>query len=167
MRDKLLYLAWRRYRVPRNEAEDVVQAAIATYLDVYHRYDEEDNQHAILIGIFYKKCLEHIQRSTRDRTRLEKYRRTVEAEAEDGNGTTGASSVLEDIINRENGSLILSALRELRPEVREMFQLLVDEDVGRSGLIEYYGLNKNTLDSRLHLARKQLRQLLQRKGVVI
>ena len=56
-------------------------------------------------------------------------------------------------------------LADLRPEAREMFRLLVKEEVGRKGLIEHYGLNKNTLDTRLHVFRRELKNLLRKRGL--
>ena len=174
--DKLVLMAWYRYRLPRNEAEDIAQTAVTTYLEVRERYAEEANQKAILIGIFRKKCLEFIDRSVRERHKLHTYGKRVELRLQrerldpgtDHNGRAihNPQPVLERMIHDEDVDLILSALGELRPEAREMLTLLVIRDVGRKGLIEKYGLNENTLDSRLHVYRNELRAVLRRKGVL-
>ena len=79
----------------------------------------------------------------------------------------GAPKAVLEEVQKEDAEAILGALAELLPEAREMFRLLVEEEVGRQGLIEEYGLNKNTLDTRLHVFRKELRDLLKKRGVAI
>jgi DNA-directed RNA polymerase specialized sigma24 family protein len=48
-----------------------------------------------------------------------------------------------------------------------MFRLIVDEGLSRQDLIRLYGLNANTLDSRLRAYREELREILGRRGVRI
>lgn len=174
--NRLVLMAWHRYRLPRAEAEDVAQTAVTAYLEVRHRYSDESNQKAILIGIFRKKCLEYIDRSVRERVKLQTYGKRVEERRarkrldpgadHNGRAVRKPEPVVERIIHEEDVDLILSALGELRPEAREMLTLLVVQDVGRKGLIEKYGLNENTLDSRLHVYRNEFRAVLRRKGVL-
>jgi DNA-directed RNA polymerase specialized sigma24 family protein len=83
----------------------------------------------------------------------------------DGRGAS--QSTVEEVLRREDARQILSALAKLRPEAREMFRLLAEEDLGRKGLLEHYDLNKNTLDTRLHAFRKELRKLLADRGVAV
>jgi DNA-directed RNA polymerase specialized sigma24 family protein len=167
---RLTNLAWRRYRIPATEAEDVAQTAIATYCEVRARYENETNQVGILYGIFRKKCLEFIDRSVRELRRLRECCRTPDAARvnprldPEGHGST--RPVLEDLIKREDVAIILAALDELRPEAAEMLRLLLAEDVGRQGLLERYDINPNTLDWRLHTYRNEFRKLLRRKGVL-
>jgi RNA polymerase sigma factor (sigma-70 family) len=168
VREKLRYLAWRRYRIPRTEVDDVVQSAIATFLTVRDRYPSAESPHAILIGVFYKKCLEHIHRSAKERRRLEELKgRILAAESSPGRPPGSSPSVLDELIRREEGRRILAAIEELKPQVRELFERLLEAEDGRASLIEHYGLNKNTLDSRLHTAREQLRRILKQKGVAL
>jgi DNA-directed RNA polymerase specialized sigma24 family protein len=169
IREKLVYLAWHKYRIRRDFSEDIIQIAITTYCEVRGRYSGESNQYGILLGIFNKKCLEHIDRSVRERRRLEKY--LTRPDNTRGNpwldpeGNGASRGVLDDLVHREEGRLILSAIADLRPEAKEMFRLLVDEEMGRQGLLSHYGLNKNTLDSRLHVFRTELRSLLRKADV--
>lgn len=167
--EKLLFLAWHKYRIQRGDAEDIAQNAVTTYCEVRERYAEEENQYGILLGIFNNKCLEFIDAAVRDKKRMERLSATPDARRTnpwlDPEGHGAPRSVIEDLVKKENGRLILAALAEMRPEAREMFDLLAKERVGRKGLIEKYGLNKNTVDSRLHVFRKELRSLLEGKGV--
>ncbi len=174
--NKLVLMAWLRYRVPRAEAEDVAQTAVATYLEVRHRYVDQPNQHAILIGIFRKKCLEFIDGSARERRKLRSYGRRIETRrrrdrldprvAKNGRALRKPQPVLEHIIHEEDVDLILGALGEMRPEARDMLTVLIRGENGRKGLIEKYDLNENTLDSRLRVYRKELRQILLQRGVL-
>jgi DNA-directed RNA polymerase specialized sigma24 family protein len=169
IREKLAYLAWHKYRIRRDFSEDIIQTAIATYCEVRARYAGEENQYGILLGIFNKKCLEHIDRSVREKRKLERY--LSKSDHVRGNpwldpeGNGASQGVLDDLIHREEGRLILSAISNLRPEAKEMFRLLADEEMGRQGLIDHYGLNKNTLDSRLHVFRGELRSQLRKMDV--
>jgi len=174
--DKLVLMAWLRYRLPRAEAEDVAHTAVATYIEVRHRYVDESNQNAILVGIFRKKCLEFIDGSARERRKLRTYGQRLESRrwrqrldprvSRDGRAMRKPEPSLERIIHEEDVDLILSALAEMRPEAREMLTMLVSGEAGRKGLIERYDINENTLDSRLRVYRKELRQILLQRGVL-
>jgi DNA-directed RNA polymerase specialized sigma24 family protein len=174
--DKLVLLAWHRYRVPRIEAEDIAQTAVTTYLEVHERYAGEANQNAILIGIFRNKCLEHIDRSVREREKLEVYGRRLEEQRRRqrvSQGCGGGSAqrpqqpALDHLIRKEDVELILSSLGELCPDARAMLSHFVLRDGGgRKGLLAKCGLNENTLDSQIRTHRCELRRLLRRKGVI-
>lgn len=169
LQERLLYLGWRRYRIPRDVGEDVFQAALVTFIEVRGRYPNQDEHSRILVGIFRNKCREHIDRHVRQ----EKKRRALHDSVRRGDAGTSILSpnatpedgVVDELMRREEECLILEALSELRPKAREMFRLIVEEGATRKELIERYGLNKNTLDSRLHTYRKELRALLQRRGI--
>ncbi len=168
---RLMYLAWRWYRIPSDVAEDVLQSALLTYLEVRDRYEDEKEHPVIMVGIFRNKCREYIAQSTRNAKGM----RTLQEAAQGDSGQlssvrpegTPEDGVLHRLVEQEDGNIILRALSELRPKAREMLRLIAEEGVTRQELIERYGLNKNTLDSRLHAYRKELRNLLRRKGVAI
>ncbi len=167
---KLVHLAWFRYRIRTERAEDIIQTAFATFLAVRHRYEKVADHPAILVGIFRKKCLEHIDRSVREQRKLDKYCHTADAARENPwirPGRAGqAPSVVDQLIDREERSQIVSAIEHLRPSSRELVSSIVDEDMGRKELIEHLGLNKNTVDSRLHVTRRELRELLKSREIV-
>jgi RNA polymerase sigma factor (sigma-70 family) len=167
LRGKLIYLAWHSYRIHATDADDVVQASFATYFEIRDRYPRTEDHSAILIGVFRNKCREHIDRVIREQRRHSEYIRKLApttASSVSGPESPG-TSVLEDLVREEEGRLILEALSNLRPDARAAFEALLDEDVGRKGLIDRLGLNKNTLDSRLHVYRSELRKLLRQKGL--
>jgi RNA polymerase sigma factor (sigma-70 family) len=167
---KLAQLAWFRYRIRSERAEDIVQTAFATFLAVRHRYEKVADHPAILVGIFRKKCLEHIDRSVREQRKLDKYCRSADAARENPwirpGGAGQARSVVDELIDREERGQITDAIEHLRPSSREMVSMIVEEDMGRSEMIEHLGLNKNTVDSRLHVTRRELRQALKSHDIL-
>src|SRR5262245_65557369 len=64
--------AWGRYRIGVADAEDLLQSALATYIQIRHRFPKPVDDRALVFGIFRKKCLEHIDRSVREQRRLRK-----------------------------------------------------------------------------------------------
>jgi RNA polymerase sigma factor (sigma-70 family) len=166
---RLLYLAWRWYRIPSDTAEDIVQTALVTFIEVRERYPNPDEHSVILVGIFRNKCREYIARTMRAARGL----RALRTAAQSGTATipvlpaesTPDDGVLHELVNQEDGRLILGALSELRPKAREMFSLIIEKGATRQELIEHYKINKNTLDSRLHAYRNELREILSRRGL--
>ena len=171
IRQKLVFLAWHKYKIREEDSQDIFQNTMATYFQVRDRYQEEENHHGILIGIFNNKCLEFIDRSVREQRNFSKYVKNPRAKGESSwlgtDAGAAAKSVLEEIINTEDRKHILNAISELRPEAKEMFKLLVEQGLGRQGLIRHYSINKNTLDTRLHVFRKELKNLLRKRGVAL
>ena len=170
VRRKLTYFAWRKYRIDSEHAEDIVQNAVATYCEVKGRYVAEENQYGILVGIFYKKCLEYIDQAQRESRQLKTFCTKADAQRENHwltpEETREQKSVLGDLVRREDGRIILTALADLRPESREMFRLMAEEELDRKDMIQRTGVNKNTFDTRLRTARIELRDELRKKGVL-
>jgi RNA polymerase sigma factor (sigma-70 family) len=164
LRSKLLWIAWSRYRVSRDAAEDIVQTAFTVYLEVKHRYAHVMDKRSIVSGIFRNKCLAHIERSARDARRLRRYLSTPDAVRENPWirpwAPAQSPSVIDEIVNKETRKGITKAIARLSPPSRRLVGMLVYERKCRGDLIRELGLNKNTLDSRLHACRTELRRLL-------
>ena len=169
LRSKLLDLAWFRYRIPRDRAEDVFQSAVTAYLEGRANYAQVPDAQALLAGFFRNKCLEHIDRSVRETRRLRTYCSSADAARTNPwirpTRAGEVASVVEDLVRDEDRRRILCALERLRPMSRELVSLIDRDELDRKGLIERLKLNKNTLDSRLHSCRRELRALLRRAGV--
>lgn len=167
-RARLIYLAWRRYRIPKETAEDLVQNALATFIEVRDRYAKVEEHPRVLTGVFRNKCREHIDFRVREQKKFRELASSADARREiptvAPDGARPDQGVLDQLVRGEEAAIILEALAELRPEAREMFELIVEDGASRKDLIERYGLNKNTLDSRLHVYRRELRTLLARRG---
>ena len=171
LESRLLYLAWRWYRITSGEAEDILQAALLAYLQVKDRYEKPEEHTVILVGIFRTKCREHLAKLARASRGLRALKQAARAGEADIPVIPPASSseagVLAEMVDDEDGRLILEALAQLRPKAREMFELIIDKGASRQDLIEHYGINKNTLDSRLRAYRTELRDILRSRGVRI
>jgi RNA polymerase sigma factor (sigma-70 family) len=162
----LVYLARARFRIRAESSEDLVQSAILTFLEVRHRYPREDEHARILVGIFRNKCREHIERTVRSARGLEAVRAAADSKRGPSDSrATLDDGVLRDLVHREEGGRILEALAHLRPQAREMFRLITEEGLTRRELMRRFGLNANTLDSRLHTYRRELREALAKRGV--
>ncbi len=164
IRAELLRLAWSRYRMDREEAEDVVQTAFATYFQIRGRYSRVVDHAAFLCGIFRHKCLKHIEGATGERKRMRRYCSTPYAARENQwirpDRPGQAPSVLDALVRDETRGDILRAVARLRPSARRLVAMVAFSRMGRQDLIRELGLNKNTLDSRLHACRAELRRLL-------
>lgn len=165
---RLRYFAWRWYRIRGDEAEDIAQAARLTYLEVRSRYPGEEPRPDVLLGILRNKCREHIAR----RIRKSRAFKGLRAASEAGETAipvvptpTPEEGVLSELIHKEDAQLIVEALAEVRPKAREMFHLLADGATRRE-LLKRFRVNKNTLDSRLHAYRVELRERLEERGVL-
>ena len=167
--EKLVAVAWHRHHIRRVDALDVMQTTMVTWLEVKDRYQDVENRLGLLLGIFHNKCLEYIDGSVREAKKLKGISGSPAARSADLPSLKDAAedSTLAAVMKREEGELILAALSELRPEARDMFRLIADEEIDRKDLIRRYGLNKNTLDSRLRAFRQELRSILSRRGIHI
>jgi RNA polymerase sigma factor (sigma-70 family) len=158
-----------RYRIGPNDAEDLVQSAVATYLEVGSRFTKVTSQNALLFGIFRKKCLEHIERSVREKRRFRRMCERPDVARENPwirpSRPAQAPSVLESLIYDEERRHILEAVAALRPTSRHLASLIADEGLSRQDLIRVTQLNRNTLDSRLHICRADLREQLRERSL--
>jgi len=164
LREQFVRVARSRYHLRRDQAEDIAQTTFAAYLQVRHRYSHVEDHRAILAGIFRNKCLTYIDGSAREARRLKRYFSTPDAARENPwirpGSPAQAPSVLEEIVRRETRSDIRGAIARLRPTSRQIAAMVVFDGMGRGEMIERLGLNKNTLDSRLHACRTELKRLL-------
>lgn len=171
LRRRLIRRAWRRYRIPTDPAQDVFQDSWAALLEALPRYGSDCRPVAVLTTIFWKKCATWIERQCRWRRRLAEILEHLDAlhpgHAHLTDGEPAEPSVLEELVQNEDSRTILLVLRELRPESRQILLDLATTPGGRQALIERLGVNKNTLDSRLHAARTELREHLARHGIHI
>jgi RNA polymerase sigma factor (sigma-70 family) len=169
LESKLLYLARRQFRIPRDVAADLVQSSLLVFLEVQHRYPRIEEHPQILVGIFRNKCREHIERSVRAARALN----GLKASAESGDPTIAAvrarnrsnGGVLGEVVRQEDGRRVIRAIESLRAPARELFRLITEEGLSRQELIRRLGTNPNTLDSKLHAYRKELRRILRRDGL--
>lgn len=170
LREKLVTIARYKYGLQNTDAQDAFQEAILTWMEVAERYSSEKEPLKVFLGVFHKKCLELIDRQSRERKKLKKPSRLPEAPSGRRVGSAlcgNEPSTLSSIVQKEDGQRILEALARLPPEAREVFRLLAEEEVPRQDLIELLNLNANTVDSRLRKFRNELRNVLKKLGVYV
>jgi RNA polymerase sigma factor (sigma-70 family) len=166
---KLTQIAWFRYRIAVEEAQDVIQNAFVAFLEVRHRYEAVADHPAILIGVFRKKCLEHIDRSVREKRKISRYCSTTDAARENPwirpKRAGEAPSALEQVVKQEEREHIHGAIEDLKPAARSLISLMSEKDFDRQKVIDELKLNKNTVDSRIHVTRRELRRLLRKREI--
>ncbi len=170
LREKLVTIARYRYALQTTDALDAFQDAVVTWMEIRDRYSREKEPLKVFLGVFHKKCLELIDRQSRERKKLKQPGKLPEAPngRRLGSALCGSEpSTLSTILQREEGRQILQALAGLDPEAREVFRLLAEEDVPRHELIAMLNLNANTVDTRLRKFRRELRNVLKKLGVYI
>jgi RNA polymerase sigma factor (sigma-70 family) len=167
--DSLVRHAWFRYRIGATDAEDLVQAALATYLEAGERFSEVPNHNALLFGIFRNKCLEHIERSVREKRRLRRMCEKADVARDNPwirpSKPGQAPSVLESLIHDEDRRDMADAVASLRPASQRLLLLITDRGMTRREIILETGINRNTLDSRLHVCRNELRERLRERSL--
>jgi RNA polymerase sigma-70 factor (ECF subfamily) len=166
---RLVRHARSRYRIGPNEAEDLVQSSVTAYLEGNERYKSVPNQDALLFGIFRLKCLEHIDRSVREQRRMRRMISKPDVARENPwirpSNAGESPSVLEGLIRDEERREIRLAVASLRPPSRWLVSLIIDDGATRQEMIAITGLNRNTLDSRLHNCRLELRKRLRERSL--
>ena len=168
LREKLVTIARYKYGLQGTDAQDAFQDAVLTWMEVSERYSGEKEPLRVFLGVFHKKCLELLDRQSRERQRLRRPGKLPETPngKRIGSALCGSEqSTLSAVVQREEGQQILEALTRVSPEAREIFQLLADEEVPRQELIELLNMNANTMDSRLRKFRQELRRILKKLGV--
>lgn len=160
LRGRLIWVAQKRYGIQPHDAEDALHNAMATYMEIGGRYPADENHGGIATGIFYKKCLEHIDRSAREQRKLQRAVGAARA------GRNGSSAVVldgemrtpqpeEELMEAERSADVRAALAALSSEHRELVGHIAN-GASRQELIERYGVCKNTFDTRLRNLRLKL-----------
>ena len=150
----------RRYRMSADDAEDVFQDSVLTYLLSRNRYPAGSNHFGVLVGVFHRKALASLRRSRR---RVRSFERVARRLASARRAPEPPDAAM---IRAERSAAIQAAVNALADDVRETLLCLAEGRHRRFELIERLGINRNTFDSRLHVARKRLRQHLARRGGV-
>lgn len=165
---KVTYMARRRYHLQSCEAQDLFQDAVETWLRVNRRYPPDDNHFGLLIGIFHRKALEHLDAKRRDQRLADRLIAKLFLESpltlrgEDSQGDT-----VTQVIRSEDARFISEAIGALDPAVRSMLLALADGSVTRREIIAQLRLNPNTFDTRLRALRLELRNGLAPYGIAV
>lgn len=169
LRTMLLALAIREHRLQQADAEDAVQSAYLTYLEVRARYPESDEHAAILVGILRNKCREITRDGNRRRRRLAAYCAAPDAARENPwirpPAPRTPPGVVEGLIRREDRCVVYDAIRRLPRPARVIVRLITWREMPRRQMIRRLRVNPNTFDTRLRSCRLRLRAELAASGI--
>jgi RNA polymerase sigma factor (sigma-70 family) len=159
--DMVCSVVRRRYGIRAEDAEDVFQDAVVTYLEVRERYPAGANHFGLLVGISHRKALKALAGSRKRARRLELLAARVALEQR---GRDPIHSPEWPVIRDERDAAIRKAIAALPHPARETLLSIAEGTERRLELIARLGVNRNTFDSRLHVARTALRRDLARRG---
>jgi DNA-directed RNA polymerase specialized sigma24 family protein len=166
LRDTLRARARRHHGIRSDDADDVFQDAVTTYLIVNGKYPDDANHFGLLFGIFRRRSQMFLRA---DRTRRRANDRLVErllgrrpdvARGEDPRGTT-----LDRLVRDESASLIRRAIAAIEADRRDLLLAFAERRASRLDLAAAGAVNPDTLDSRLRSARRRLMRSLEAVGV--
>ena len=162
LRAMVTAVARRRYGVQATDAEDAFQDAVVTYLRVRGRYPADANHFGLFVGIFHRTALTSLKRSRQRRHILERLATRLahaQREFDPANAPDAAA------LRAERTTAIRAAVATLDRDAREALLPLAEGRHSRLDLIARLGVNRNTYDSRLRVARNRLRRdLVSRNG---
>jgi len=155
-------VARRRYGVQVTDAEDAFQDSVLTYLRVRGRYPADANHFGLFVGIFHRTTLTSLKRSRQRRHILERLATRL-AHAQRAFDPAHAPDAAA--LRAERTTAIRAAVATLDRDAREALLPLAEGRHSRLDLIARLGVNRNTYDSRLRVARNRLRRdLVSRNG---
>jgi len=164
---KVSFIARARYGIRPQDAEDIFQDSVVTYLAIHERYPAGDNHFGILVGVFHKKSLEFLDSEDRLGRVAKRFvarlqaDRPVVARGEDPSGPA-----VERVVRDEDAALIRSAISTLSDDARELLLALAEGRMSRLDMIQALGINRNTFDTRLRNVRMRLKRVLAESGVL-
>ena len=161
LRAMVTAVARRRYGIRAADAEDVFQDSVLTYLRIRGRYPADANHFGLFVGIFRRTVLTSLRRSRR---RLGVLARLAERLEHAQRKFDPADAPDAAALSVERAAAIRAAVATLDRDARDALLPLADGQHSRFDLIARLGINRNTYDSRLRVARKRLRRNLVARG---
>lgn len=164
---KVCFVARARYGILPQDAEDIFNESVATYLVIHGRYPPNDNHFGLLVGIFHKKSLEFLDGQERlGRVARRFVARLQSDRPELARGEDPGGPVVDRVVRDEDAGLIRAAIHSLSPQARELLLTLAEGRMTRLEMIQSLGVNRNTFDTRLRSMRLRLMRTLADAGVI-
>lgn len=143
-----------RLGVPASDADDLVQATFLEVLSAAPRFDPALSARSWLMGVATMMARRHRQSVTRALARLASWvSRSIGAEA-------SPPTPAEVFARGETTRRLMRALDAMSPKKREVFALVVLEELSGEEAARALGIPVNTVWTRLHHARLELRAAL-------
>jgi len=142
-----------RLGIPREDVDDLVQATFLEVVRAAKRFDPERAARSWLFGIATMMVRRHRRSVSRALARLAKWASLARDEAPD--------TPAERFESNETGRRFELAFNELSTKKREVFTLVVVEGFSGEEAARELGIPVNTVWTRLHHARRELRAALE------
>jgi RNA polymerase sigma-70 factor (ECF subfamily) len=149
----------------RELAEDLSQEVFLKAYRALDSYDPTRKFSSWLFKIAHNATIDHLRRSEVSTVPLDG----------DSDGELGVGRILEDeteatperrLLGSDLGQELDVALRSLRPAYREAILLRHREELSYQEIAEVTGASLGTVKTNLHRARKELAEILRRRGLL-
>ena len=140
------------YCMRRTHRDDALDAAAETFAVAWRRIDDIPQGDAELSWL-YAVAFRVLANQRRGNARLGNLKVKVST-------TTSDNSIdpVEQLVRNEEEQQVIDAMETLRPDDRELLQLVTWEEHPRDQIAAMFGISRSTLDQRIHRAIKRLRK---------
>jgi RNA polymerase sigma-70 factor (ECF subfamily) len=157
--NRVFYIA-RRYTNNNDDALDLVQEIFIKAYRALDSFDGKGNYGPWIYRIAVNHCIDRIRKKRRLELSYDEY-------VENGGAIAGITTApQEDLSGNDLRNQVLELVDKLSPEHRAVFLLHCMENLPYKQIARVIGCSIGTVMSRLHYARKYLRQSMQANAVV-
>lgn len=146
-----------------DDAEDLVQEAFKTFLEIRGRFEGRSSVRTFLYGILYRKNLERSRKASRETAVDPVEGAFAERFSKRGMWQTPPRGPDEEVLSAETESLIAGCLEELAHQQRAVFFLKEVERLSQEEICNALDITPTHLRVLLFRARGGLRDCLERK----
>lgn len=159
-----LYRAARAMGFRDDEAENLVQDVLTTFLETLDRFEGRSQVRTWLFGIFHRKVFEQRRESYREERHDpidEVFESRFDRSGEWARPPADLHRILE---SKEIGLVIEECLNRLPAAQKEVFVLREMEGADTGEICKILGISATNMSVLLHRARARLRECVERKG---
>lgn len=161
---RTLYRAARGMGFREDEAEDLAQDVLTTFLETLDRFEGRSQIRTWLFGILHHKALERRRERYREE-RNDPIDDVFESRFDDrGNWIRPPQDIQRLLESKEAGVAIEECMETLPATQREAFVLREMEEMDTPDICKILGITVTNLGVMLHRARNRLRECLESKG---
>ena len=159
-----LYRAARGMGFRNEEAEDLVQDVLTTFLETLDRFEGRSQVRTWLFGILHRKVFERRRDSYRDE-RHDPIDEVFESRFDTNGKWTRPPEDLQQLLeSKEIGAAIEQCMDELPTVQREVFVLREMEGSQTREICKIMSISATNMSVLLHRARTRLRECIERRG---
>jgi RNA polymerase sigma-70 factor (ECF subfamily) len=159
-----LYRAARGMGFRDDEAEDISQDVLATFLETLDRYEGRSQVRTWLFGILYRKVLERRRAQEKDR-RYDSIDEVFESRFDEHGHWTKPPADLQRIMeSKELGAAITDCLEGLPAAQRSVFVFREMEEIETPEICKILDISVTNLNVLMFRARSRLRECIEARG---